>query len=212
MAVPAPATASPSRRARKKERTRSQIYEAALGLFRAEGFDAVTVEAICEAADVAKGTFFLHFPTKSAVLFDYWATLSHDLARRLDERPPGSGDALRWLTDQWVAHWLAEADLHGRMLHELMRHPEGMARAPEDGRPLADLLVKVVRRGQSRGEFRSDVAPELVATVFLASSLSFLTGSLAALGGEAPREPEAIRDQFLDLLLSGLAAPGAGRR
>jgi AcrR family transcriptional regulator len=204
------AAIQPSRRARKKERTRRQIYEAAVAQFRAHGFEAVTVDAICEAADVARGTFFLHFPTKASLLFEYWAELSRALAAALEQRPPGAARALRWLTDELLAHWLAHAELHARMLHELMRHPEGMARAPEEGRALAELISDVVRRGQIRGEFRADVAPGLVATVFLASSLSFLTGALVALGGEVPHTPDAVRDQFLTLLLSGLVAEPDG--
>src|SRR6266850_5733877 len=60
-----------SRRERKKERTRQEIYRAAMELFLARGFDAVTIEEICQTADVAKGTFFLHFPTKDAFLLEY---------------------------------------------------------------------------------------------------------------------------------------------
>src|SRR5260221_11582476 len=60
-----------SRRERKKERTRQEIYRAAMEWFLARGFDAVTIEEICQTADVAKGTFFLHFSTKDALLIEY---------------------------------------------------------------------------------------------------------------------------------------------
>ena len=80
-------SAEPSRRARKKERTRREIYQAAMDLFAARGFDAVTVEQICEAADVARGTFFLHFPTKSALLFEFNRAVAaiHELANAIGE-------------------------------------------------------------------------------------------------------------------------------
>ncbi len=73
--------AAPSRRARKKERTRAQIYGAAMQLFLARGYDAVTIEEICAAADVARGTFFLHFPTKDALLGEYGRQASAELRR-----------------------------------------------------------------------------------------------------------------------------------
>ena len=40
-------------------------------LFAVRGFEAVTIEAICEAADVARATFFLHFPTKASLLHEW---------------------------------------------------------------------------------------------------------------------------------------------
>ena len=72
-----------SRRARKKAQTRSQICEAGLRLFEAEGFEEVTVARICAAADVARATFFLHFPSKSALLIELNALLGSDLAGQL---------------------------------------------------------------------------------------------------------------------------------
>ena len=102
-----PALATPlSRRARKKERTRHEIYAAALSLFAARGFDAVSVEQICQAADVARATFFLHFHTKSALLFEFSRLLSagrqawapSGMPRRRTMRSPAcaSTAAQRW--------------------------------------------------------------------------------------------------------------------
>jgi len=59
-----------SRRSRKKARTRAEIFEAALALFEREGFGPVTIARICAAADVARATFFLHYPSKSALLVE----------------------------------------------------------------------------------------------------------------------------------------------
>ena len=69
--------------ARKKARTRTELFRAGMELFEAHGFDAVTVEQICQAADVARGTFFLHFPTKSALLLEWNRQLARRAARAL---------------------------------------------------------------------------------------------------------------------------------
>lgn len=199
----APAAPAVSRRLRKKHRTRQQIYDAALALFAREGFDAVTVEAICDRADVAKGTFFLHFPTKGALLFEYSRRLADELTPRIAAHPGGAAEAFRALTRALVDHWIRHAELTAPMLRELLREPAALARAPEEGQDLARLLVDLVRRGQARGEFHRGIAPELAAQVFLSSSLAFLAGALRA---DPPLGPEAIRDQFLELVLHGLVA------
>jgi len=62
-----------SRRERKKDENRERIAAAALALFHERGFVSTTVDEIAQRADVAKGTFFNHFPRKEAVL-GYMAT------------------------------------------------------------------------------------------------------------------------------------------
>ncbi len=58
----------PGRRERKKQQTREALIEAAVRLFRQQGYERTTVAEIAEAADVSTRTFFLHFPTKEDVL------------------------------------------------------------------------------------------------------------------------------------------------
>jgi AcrR family transcriptional regulator len=56
------------RRERHRAETRDRLFRAALQLFAEHGYQETTVEAITEAADVGKGTFFNYFPTKEHVL------------------------------------------------------------------------------------------------------------------------------------------------
>ncbi|MGD0585692.1 MAG: helix-turn-helix domain-containing protein, partial [Oryzomonas sp.] len=60
-----------SRRARRSEETRARIFKAALELFAERGFNAATIEAITEAADVGKGTFFNYFENKESLLLEF---------------------------------------------------------------------------------------------------------------------------------------------
>ena len=75
-------------RARKKRQTARRIEDAALALFERHGFEATTVAAIADAADVAPRTFFHYFATKEdVVLADYADRLGQvlDVLRR---QPP----------------------------------------------------------------------------------------------------------------------------
>lgn len=60
--------ADPGRRERKRLQQLDHLADTAWALFEADGFDAVTMERIAEAADVAKGTLYKHFPVKEALL------------------------------------------------------------------------------------------------------------------------------------------------
>src|SRR5512144_2581180 len=65
-----PAT-PPGRIDRRKRATREKVVATAMRLFRRHGFEAVTMEQIAEAADIAKGTLYNHFPVKEAIVSAY---------------------------------------------------------------------------------------------------------------------------------------------
>lgn len=56
------------RRETGKLERRDRLYEAALSLFREQGYERTTVDQITRRAGLAKGTFFNYFPTKDSVL------------------------------------------------------------------------------------------------------------------------------------------------
>jgi AcrR family transcriptional regulator len=62
---------SESRLERKKEDTRQKILTTAMQMFRKYGFESVSMEAIAEAVDIAKGTLYNYFPIKEAILDEY---------------------------------------------------------------------------------------------------------------------------------------------
>jgi AcrR family transcriptional regulator len=60
----------PGLRERKKAKTKAALQEHAVRLFRAQGYDATTVEQIAEAAEVSPSTVFRYFPTKEDLVIN----------------------------------------------------------------------------------------------------------------------------------------------
>jgi AcrR family transcriptional regulator len=89
--------AVPGRRERKKAATRQALADAALELFLADGYDAVSVRDIAERADVSTTTLFKHFPRKEALVFDREDDVRAEIAHVVTERARGLSvlDALR---------------------------------------------------------------------------------------------------------------------
>ena len=69
---------------RRRARVRQQLLEAAQRLMGARGVDAVTVEEITEAADVARRTFYHHFDSKHDLLVPIARARTKSLNRRID--------------------------------------------------------------------------------------------------------------------------------
>ncbi|MDH5566702.1 MAG: TetR/AcrR family transcriptional regulator, partial [Myxococcales bacterium] len=162
-------------------------------LCAARPFAVITIEEICAAADVARGTFFLHFRGKAALR----EALDRDLARALRARLGGPrGSALSEL----------------RVLAEvLVAQPPRACLAPAPTRrdreqpapsPLHELAEEVVRRGQRRGELRRNVSARLAA-VLLISACDAVGGDPAARGGPTAE----ARNEILHAVLHGLAEP-----
>ncbi|SDY12947.1 transcriptional regulator, TetR family [Saccharopolyspora shandongensis] len=81
-----------SLRERKKLRTRQAMIDTALAKFTEQGFDATTVDELCEAVEVSKTTFFRYFGCKEDVVLapteDLWTEFLADLeTREPDDRP-----------------------------------------------------------------------------------------------------------------------------
>src|SRR6188472_4655459 len=77
-------------RERKKRQTRAAIAEAAMALFLARGFDAVTVADVARAADVSEKTVFNHFPTKEDLVLHGGQERRAALIEAIRARPPGA--------------------------------------------------------------------------------------------------------------------------
>lgn len=71
-----------TRGARKRERTRGEIVTAAERLVAARGLDALSIDEITAAADVAKGTFYTHFTDKE----DLAAAIGRQIRLELEDR------------------------------------------------------------------------------------------------------------------------------
>jgi AcrR family transcriptional regulator len=80
-------TASPNLHEQRRQSTHEALRRAALASFASKGFANVTVAELAREAGVTERTFFRHFPTKEAVLFQDFETQVEWLSEALAERP-----------------------------------------------------------------------------------------------------------------------------
>ena len=81
------ATSVTNRHELRRRATRAALRETALEMFARRGFDDVTVSEIADEVGVTERTFYRHFPTKEAVLFQDYEDRLDWLAAALKTRP-----------------------------------------------------------------------------------------------------------------------------
>jgi AcrR family transcriptional regulator len=196
-------------RERKKQRTRQQIIEAAMGLFAERGYPATTIADIAEAADVAPRTFFSYFPSKEAVVFHNANRDVDRLAGALRDRLPGETafDALRRWVDTMFDEWAGEED-QALLRKRLCREDEGLANF--QGGLMArmhELLLGAI--ADDLAEPADALRPRLVAAAAVAA-LTSLEGTFDEKAEQdapvAKAEALAVLDHALLFLRGGLDA------
>jgi AcrR family transcriptional regulator len=196
-----------ARREEHEEQRRAQILEAALAVFSRDGFHAARVESIAREAGLAKGTIYLYFPTKDALLsaaverFSLLPALS-DLTGTLADEPPE-----RAIPALCAALW---ARLRERVPAIAVLLQEGAAR-PENRRLFVErvllpgnrLIAAYLDRCIERGALRP-MDTFVAGRTLLGGLLTFLL-SQEVLGAAAlqPIADEAIVATVSELFLRG---------
>lgn len=137
------------------------ILSTARSLFSELGVEATSVDAIAARAELAKGTIYLYFKSKDEIQL---ALLEEDLAKlrsaavQLLDQAPSAQTALEMLQHAALVFYrsrplgfLSLVRMQGRSLDTFLQ--ERLATQRE---AMIDVLAQLVRRGQERGEIRSD--------------------------------------------------------
>lgn len=156
-------------------KTRKKLYESAQKLFTKKDFAAVSVEDITRTAGVTKGTFYVHFESKDALIAsfisDYTAGLDLDYKAFLDSLPAGlsaSGRIIA-LTGK-IADMLTDT-----VGYEMMRtvyqiqltRAVDMEKVMGYGRSLYTMFNELLEQGIRQGEFKTDMPIDVLSRHFV---------------------------------------------
>lgn len=69
----------PPKLGRRPQKTRKEIYNAAILLFKKHGVNSVTMQDIANHAETARSTVFNHYPNKNELLQEFYKSFSEDI-------------------------------------------------------------------------------------------------------------------------------------
>lgn len=183
--------------------TRARLFTAAAELFDANGYHQTTVEQIVRRANVAKGTFFLHFATKDAVIAELIRAQVKGArkarARVLAERS-GPVERLRATVLGLGRMAGVSRTLSRATLAAALANPELGEEADTLVREVYETMIDDVRDAQQAGALVADPDAETIAQVLIASYLG------AALHFTSSPRARPLVEMLTPILEANLAA------
>ncbi|MBM0106264.1 TetR/AcrR family transcriptional regulator [Steroidobacter sp. S1-65] len=153
----APARARGRPRTKPAELRREELLDAAQRLFLAKGIAGTSIDDIVSAAHVAKGTFYLYFASKEAILTALQERFVNDFCARLDAAMERCGPN-RWRArlQVWVKTiiegYLDQVALHDVIFHEI----EHYDRKAMSHNPAVDQLTDLLTEGAKHGAWKAE--------------------------------------------------------
>ncbi|CAM3831147.1 TetR/AcrR family transcriptional regulator [Cohnella lubricantis] len=147
----------------KKKLTRFRIVEASMELFENQGYESTTVQQIATRADVAKGTFFNYFSSKEDLILELQGSL---IRREIENQSGLQGPIMPQLLNGLLIHArqypLTQAVTRAVLQGVYGSERIGSAQSERSGE-FARFLAMIIRKGQERGEIRTDLSAEKIA-------------------------------------------------
>jgi len=152
------------------EQTRQRIIDAAAQLFVSKGFYGTSIADLAQATDLTKGALYHHFENKDAIFFavvndvrDIW----HKIVVRDVLKAEGALARIGVLLDNH-ARCINENETLCLVLNGLIAEMDGlnptfMTALQKLYDDLTGFIERIVRKGQTTGQVRSDLDARLVA-------------------------------------------------
>jgi TetR/AcrR family transcriptional regulator, fatty acid metabolism regulator protein len=137
--------------------TKNRIYTAAIELMDREGFENITIAEISEKAGVSVGAFYHYFESKNDILAEIFHQADEYFSTQV-----ASGLTKGSIPDQIIGYFDHYARFNiasGVEMTQQLFSPK-IKFFIKEGRPMLTILQDLVRRGQDKGEIRTDASPE----------------------------------------------------
>lgn len=208
---------------------KSQILQAAMTVFEANGYTNTTMDAVAAEAEVSKGSIYNYYKSKQSL---FAAVVSHVIDQEEQKIQPvldsemSAAEKIGALLDDW-----AESVHRLKGLGKVMLESWAVgSREDPEGEVLRifrqayahwqQLLGKVIRQGIEEGDFAEDLNPELGAAIYHAVLDGLMVQHIYDVGVEITPELmagwrngflAALRDRSVNRTPAASLAPGNER-
>jgi|SRR5215469_415760 len=187
---------------RRVARTRATLQQALVALILKKGYDAITVEDICEEANIGRSTFYSHFTSKDDLHRNGIDRLRQQLADRRNAsataQGQGAGPRLGFSLPM-----LEHARQHIDHYRAMVGRRSGAGMIAHVRKIVSDMVREEV--AAPGGKYAEEGVPrELVVQYVVGAYMAVL---IWWLDGGAKLPPERVDAMFQDLVTKGILSP-----
>ena len=183
---------------RRVARTRAMLHEALLSLLAKKDYDSITVEDVCESADVGRSTFYAHYTSKDDLMRSGFKHLRQSLVDRQRDAAVSRNVKGRGLAFSQAVFEHARDHRH---LHRTLVGNRGGAIALGTVRQILCDLVRGELAAKAGKNSKDEIPRELVVQYVVGAYMAVVTWWL---DGGAKLPPERISTMFRHLATEGI--------
>lgn len=195
-----PARKTATSRTKPPEVRLDELMGAAEALFLEKGVDATTISEITEAAGVAKGTFYVYFPSKQEMLIALGERYVRQFLQALDEAIGACAP------DDWVGrlrawiHTNVATYLRTYRVHDIVfTHPHHHAREGHTENDVVQQLQRILQAGAAAGAWKLD-NPRMTALLIYAGVHCATDDAILSKLSDPSEFARGISDAYLRML------------
>jgi AcrR family transcriptional regulator len=191
------------RRERKRHDLHQSLLVAGSRLFKEQGIARTTVDDIAAAVDVARQTFFNHFPYKEALVLELGADGMRKLAQRAHAMLEASCPAievLRRSAELALEYALEDAEVAVVVARELQHSDADRSLRAAHEVPMSDIFEAILVQAREEGAVREDLPIQIVAERLSGIMTSILANVLTS----GPDHLRKELDVCFDMVFNGI--------
>lgn len=141
--------------------TRKKIYDTAVRLLSEKGYENTTIDDICNASGVAKGSFYHYFKTKSDIIVQTYNDVDERISQEFESLPPDTGVLEKIIyAPMFQARYAIEKGLNYTTLIYKQQIDTENAFFASDKRAFISFIRKAIQEGQDKGLIRKDISAD----------------------------------------------------
>ncbi|NLI55577.1 TetR/AcrR family transcriptional regulator [bacterium] len=164
----------------KGEETKKKIIKGAEILFTENGYDSTTVQDICNKAEISKGAFFYHFPTKEFLFLEILDKYLSELDKRMNEIEKKSKNTLRAMEEMVIILEEIFITSEGKFtiflefLRKASKETEIMKKISYQFQKYKKYVYEMIEKGKREGNIKKEIDSEFISQLIISLAIGMI--------------------------------------